>query len=301
MRKILVLGGNGFLGRNLCTYLADKGEKVYSFDMSLPKERDARIEYIDGDFFDDYTLEKIVKGMDVIFHAICTLNPGNSNAKCIVGYERDFVQTAKLCYYIKDTDCRMIFFSSGGTVYGNQEVQPILETAVPVPINHYGNLKLCVENTIRTFNFQMKKNMLVARISNPYGPGQDYHKGVGFIDAAIKRALSGETIEVWGDGTVVRDYIYIDDLCKMLYALIDYHGEYEVFNLSSNTGVSQNDILEILKGIIPDMKVAYAPGRSVDAKKIILDNTRIHSICDMKMMPIEEGIRKYYEYIKQGK
>ena len=114
MRKILVLGGNGFLGRNLCTYLADKGEKVYSFDMSLPKERDARIEYIDGDFFDDYTLEKIVKGMDVIFHAICTLNPGNSNAKCIVGYERDFVQTAKLCYYIKDTDCRMIFFSSGG-------------------------------------------------------------------------------------------------------------------------------------------------------------------------------------------
>jgi len=301
MRKILVLGGNGFLGKNLCTYLADRGEKVYSFDMSLPKERDARIEYIDGDFFDDYTLEKIVKGMDVIFHAICTLNPGNSNAKCIVGYERDFVQTAKLCYSIKDTDCRMIFFSSGGTVYGNQEVQPILETAVPVPINHYGNLKLCIENTIRTFNFQMKKNMLVARISNPYGPGQDYHKGVGFIDAAIKRALSGETIEVWGDGTVVRDYIYIDDLCKMLYALIDYHGDYEVFNLSSNTGVSQNDILEILKNILPDMKVSYAPGRSVDAKKIILDNTRIHSICDMKMVPIEEGIRKYYEYIKQGK
>lgn len=301
MRKILVLGGNGFLGKNLCTYLADRGEKVYSFDMSLPKERDARIEYIDGDFFDDYTLEKIIKGMDVIFHAICTLNPGNSNAKCIVGYERDFVQTAKLCYYIKDTDCRMIFFSSGGTVYGNQEIQPILETAVPVPINHYGNLKLCIENTIRTFNFQMKKNMLVARISNPYGPGQDYHKGVGFIDAAIKRALSGETIEVWGDGTVVRDYIYIDDLCKMLYALIDYHGEYEVFNLSSNTGVSQNDILEILKDILPDMKVSYAPGRSVDAKKIILDNTRIHSICDMKMVPIEEGIRKYYEYIKQGK
>ena len=296
-----MLGGNGFLGKNLCTYLADKGEKVYSFDMSLPKERDARIEYIDGDFFDDYTLEKIVQGMDVIFHAICTLNPGNSNAKCIVGYERDFVQTAKLCYYIKDTDCRMIFFSSGGTVYGNQEVQPIVETAVPVPINHYGNLKLCVENTIRTFNFQMKKNMLVARISNPYGPGQDYHKGVGFIDAAIKRALSGETIEVWGDGTVVRDYIYIDDLCKMLYALIDYHGEYEVFNLSSNTGVSQNDILEILKGILPDMKVSYAPGRSVDAKKIILDNTRIRSVCDMKMVSIEDGIRKYCEYIKQEK
>lgn len=300
MRKILVLGGNGFLGRNLCTYLADKGEEVYSFDMTTPEQRDGRIKYICGDFFDDYTLEKLVKGMDVVYHAICTLNPGNSNDKCIVGYERDFVQTAKLCYYLKDTDCRMIFFSSGGTVYGNQEKQPILEDAVPVPINHYGNLKLCIENTIRTFNFQMKKNMLVARISNPYGPGQDYHKGVGFIDAALKHAIAGETIEIWGDGSVVRDYIYIDDLCRMLYALIDYHGEIEVFNLSSNTGVSQNDIVEILKGIVPEVKVEYKPGRSVDAKKVILDNSRIHTICDMQMVSIEEGVKKYYEYIKEN-
>jgi len=299
MRKILVLGGNGFLGKNLCSYLADKGEEVHSFDMSLPECGDERITYHAGDFFDDYTLKEVVEGMDVIYHAICTLNPGNSNEKCILGYERDFVQTAKLCSYIKDTNCRMIFFSSGGTVYGNQEYQPISEDAVPVPINHYGNLKLCIENTIRTFNFQMKKNMLVARISNPYGPGQDYHKGVGFIDAAIKRAISGETIEIWGDGTVVRDYIYIDDLCRMLYALIDYHGEIEVFNLSSNTGISQNDIVEILKEILPDVKVAYKPARSVDAKKIILDNSRIHSICNIEMMPIETGIKKYYEYIKQ--
>ncbi len=299
MRKILVLGGNGFLGKNLCTYLADNGEKVYSFDMALPEKADKRIEYIAGDFFDDYTLEKIVKGMDVVYHAICTLNPGNSNDKCIVGYERDFVQTAKLCYYLKDTECRMIFFSSGGTVYGNQEIQPISEDAIPVPINHYGNLKLCIENTIRTFNFQMKKNMLVARISNPYGPGQDYHKGVGFIDAAIKRAIAGDTIEIWGDGSVVRDYIYIDDLCKMLYALSDYHGDIEVFNLSSNTGVSQNDIVEILKGLVPEVNVVYKPGRSVDAKKIILDNSRIHTICDFQMVSIEEGIGNYYKYIKE--
>ena len=194
----------------------------------------------------------------------------------------------------------MIFFSSGGTVYGNQEVQPITEDAVPVPINHYGNLKLCIENTMRTFNFQMKKNMLIARISNPYGPGQDYHKGVGFIDAAIKHTIAGETIEIWGDGNVVRDYIYIDDLCRMLYALIEYHGDTEVFNLSSNTGVSQNDIVDILKQIDPAVKVAYKPGRSVDAKKIILDNSRIHSICDFEMVSIEEGIKRYYDYIKQG-
>ena len=274
-----------------------KGEEVYSFDMALPEKEEEGIKYISGDFFDDYTLEKVVEGMDIVFHAICTLNPGNSNEKCLMGYERDFVQTAKLCYLLKDTNCRLIFLSSGGTVYGNQELQPIREDAVPVPINHYGNLKLCIENTIRTFNFQSKRNMLVARISNPYGPGQNYLKGVGFIDAALKRAIHGETIEVWGDGEVVRDYIYIDDVCRMLYDLVYYHGKYEVFNLSSNTGTSQNDVLNIIKEIIPEVDIKYTTARSVDAKKIILDNTRIMEQDTFELVHVKEGIRNYYNYI----
>lgn len=297
MKKILVLGGNGFIGRNLCEYMAQKGEMVYSFDMALPEIKKEGIKYISGDFFDDYTLEKVISGMDIVFHAICTLNPGNSNDKCLMGYERDFVQTAKLCYLLKDTNCRLIFLSSGGTVYGNQKLQPIREDAVPVPINHYGNLKLCIENTIRTFNFQSKRNMLVARISNPYGPGQNYLKGVGFIDAALKRAIHGETIEVWGNGDVIRDYIYIDDVCRMLYDLVHYHGKYEVFNLSSNTGTSQNDVLNIIKDIIPDVSIKYADARSVDAKKIILDNTRIMEQDEFALVHVKDGIRNYYNYI----
>lgn len=297
MRKILVLGGNGFIGRNLCTLMADAGEEVYSFDMSLPENRDSRIKYLSGDFFDDYTLQSVLDGMDVVYHAICTLNPGNSNDKCLMGYERDFVQTAKLCSMIKNSDCRLIFLSSGGTVYGNQEIQPIKEDAVPIPINHYGNLKLCIENTIRTFNFQSKTNMLVARISNPYGPGQDYHKGVGFIDAALKRAIHKETIEVWGDGNIVRDYIYIDDVCRMLYRLASYDGSVEVFNLSSNVGTSQNDVLDIIKQIVPDVDIKYTTGRSVDAGKIILSNERIMKLVDFNLVEVSTGIRNYYDYI----
>lgn len=299
MRKILVLGGNGFIGKNLCEYLANKGEKVYSFDMTLPKELCEGIEYLTGDFFDDYTLESILADKDVIYHAICTLNPGNSNEKYIMGYERDFVQTVKLCSYIKERESQLIFLSSGGTVYGNQKIQPILETAMPTPINHYGNLKLCIENTIRTFNFQTKKHMLVARISNPYGPGQDYHKGVGFIDAAIKRAINHEVIEIWGDGNTVRDYIYIDDVCDMLYTLMDYQGEYEVFNLSSNKGTTQNEIIEEIKRLKTDVEVVYEPARNVDAKQIVLDNSRILAITQKELVGLEEGIKKYYQYIKR--
>lgn len=299
MKKILVLGGNGFIGKNLCNFLAEENEKVISFDMMIPLEKNPKVEYVSGDFFDDYTLQKVIKDVDVIYHAICTLNPGNSNDKYIMGYERDFVQTVKLCSFIKDTDCRLIFLSSGGTVYGNQKIQPICETAVPIPINHYGNLKLCIENTIRTFNFQNKKNMLVARISNPYGPGQDYHKGVGFIDAAIKRSLNKESIEIWGDGNVIRDYIYIDDVCKMLSALRNYEGTYEVFNLSSNTGTSQKEIIEAICQLDASVDVVYKPARNVDASKIILDNTRILEITNLSLMKLDDGIKNYYNYVKK--
>lgn len=299
-KKILVLGGNGFIGSNLCAYLADMGEEVYSFDMTRPKKTSQGVIYLEGDFFDDYTLAQVVKDKDVIYHAICTINPGNSNEKYIMGYERDFVQTVKLCSFIKDTDSRLIFLSSGGTIYGNQDVLPIRETAVPVPINHYGNLKLCIENTIRTFNFQTKKNMLVARISNPYGPGQDYHKGVGFIDAAVKRAIRGEAVEIWGDGSVVRDYIYITDVCRMLYALIGYQGEDEVFNLSSNTGTSQNEVLEAIRRLEPGLETVYLPSRNVDAHKIILDNTRILALTGDPLVTLGEGISNYYQYVRNS-
>ena len=126
-------------------------------------------------------------------------------------------------------------------MHGNQEIQPIVEDALPRPINHYGNVKLCIENTIRTFNYQAHTKILIARISNPYGPGQDFNKGVGFIDAAIKKTIRGEKIEIWGDGNNVRDYIYIDDVCRMLISLFNYQGNYDTFNISSNTGTSQRD------------------------------------------------------------
>ena len=298
MKKILVLGGNGFIGRNLCKQLLSEGEYVISFDMTNPKDAVEGIHYISGDFFDDYTLKNLLEDVDVVYHAISTLNPGNSNEKYIMGYERDFVQTVKLCSMLKEVDCKLIFLSSGGTVYGNQEIQPIPENAVPVPINHYGNLKLCIENTIRTFNFQNAKRMLVARISNPYGPGQDYHKGVGFIDAAVKKTLNHEPIEIWGDGHVVRDYIYIDDVCKMLAALRNYEGKYEVFNLSSGVGTDQNEIIEELQKIDSAIEVIYKPARNVDANKIILNNSRIMETVNLQLVDIKDGIRSYYEYVK---
>lgn len=298
MNKVLVIGGNGFIGTNLVKYLADVGNEVYSFDIAEPKIKDARINYIQGDFFDDTVLSKVIKGMDIIYHALSTINPGNSNEKYMMGYNRDFIQTVKLFSMLQNTDTKLVFLSSGGTVYGNQELQPIKEDAVARPINHYGNVKLCIENTLRVFDIQAKSKMRIARISNPYGPGQDSNKGVGFIDAVIRKTLSNETVEIWGDGEVVRDYIYIDDVCKMLWAIANYEGSEIVFNVSSCVGTSQNEIVKIVKDLDSNVRFEYKPGRSVDAKKMILDNSRIKTFYEDSLVEVKEGIARYYEYQK---
>lgn len=300
VKNALIIGGNGFIGSNLGRILSDRDFKVTSFDIARPPVEDSRIEYVMGDFFDDNVLAEIIKGRDVIYHALSTLNPGNSNDKYMMGYGRDFLQTVKLFDMLKDTDTKLIFLSSGGTVYGNQEVQPIEEEATAAPINHYGNVKLCIENTLKVFDIQAKSKMIIARISNPYGPGQDHKKGVGFIDAVIRRTLAGEPVEVWGDGENVRDYIYIDDVCNMLGNLASYEGTQTTFNISSNEGTSMKRILEIVKSIDDSVRVEYKPARSVDVRRIVLDNSRIMSVCPIKLVGLEEGIKSVYKWIAEN-
>lgn len=127
---------------------------------------------------------------------------------------------------------------------------------------------------------------------------QDFTKGVGFIDAVVKKALSNDTIEVWGDGEVIRDYIYIDDVCKMLYALAQYEGDEVIFNISSGTGTSQNEIIKIVERLNKNTHCIYKEGRSVDAKSIILDNSKIREIFKDEILGIEEGISNYYNFLK---
>ena len=192
----------------------------------------------------------------------------------------------------------MIFLSSGGTVYGNQEVQPITEEAMTHPINHYGNLKLCIENTMRTFNCQENTKIIIARIANPYGIGQDFKKGVGFIDAVLKKGISDETIEIFGEGDIIRDYIYIDDVCKMLIALIPYTGLYEVLNISSGIGYSQKEIINFAREWIPNLKISFQNPRTIDVKKIVLDNSRIKHIYNSDLIPLHKGMEIYFRYLK---
>lgn len=295
----MVLGGNGFIGKNLCNFLQRQGEDVTSFDKELPLEQKKGITYIEGDFFEDVGLREILEEHTIIYHAISTVNPGNSNETYMQGYAKDFIQTIKMCSWIKDRDKKVIFLSSGGTIYGNQATQPIKEDALPQPINHYGNIKLCVENTLRILHIQNKIHISIARISNPYGPEQDYTKGVGFVDAVLKRSIQKKKIEIWGDGETIRDYIYIDDVIKFLYYLSFDNQEDMIYNISSGIGISQNQIIDMVRKLGIAVEVEYKRKRSVDVEKIILDNSKIQKQCKMELLPFSDGIERYYQYLME--
>ena len=298
-KKILILGGAGFLGSNLCCYLRNQGYGVCCFDVEYPAQRQKGIHYIKGDFFNDGELEDAVSDKECIIHAISTVNPGNSNELYMRGYGKDLLQTIRLCEMLAEKKIKMIFISSGGTVYGNHVKQPIDENVLPSPINHYGNIKLSIENAMRTFNIQMNTKFLIARVSNPYGQGQDFHKGVGFVDAVLKNTLEGNPVEIWGDGENVRDYVYISDVCEMMGCMVEYQGEEDTFNICSGTGVSQNEVIRIIRrmGLNPD--VIYMKKRSVDVRKIILSNKKISSIWKKGPINLEEGIGIYRRYVEE--
>jgi len=295
--NILILGGNGFIGKNMGKYLSKRGYYVTSFDISQPESIEDNIQYVKGDFFNIKDLNSIVENKDIVIHAISTINPGNSNMKYMQGYTGDFIQSIKLAELSLIYKFKLIYLSSGGTVYGNQEKMPILEDTLPLPVNHYGNLKLCVENTFRTFNIQTGSVIKIVRIANPYGPGQDYLKGVGFIDAALKKALNNEKISIFGDGSVIRDYIYIDDVCKMLEQVILYSGGIDVFNIGTGIGTSQKEIISIIENLFNIISVEYLPARTIDVPKIVLDNSRICKLYDGECIDIRNGIYKYYSYM----
>lgn len=297
-KRILVLGGAGFLGSNLCSYLVKKDYEVYAYDLSQSLKQE-EVHFIEGNFFDDRTLERAVKGMDCVVHAVSVVNPGNSNEAYMHGYSRELVQSVKLCSMLALTHTKMIFLSSGGTVYGNHKKQPIDEMVLPCPMNHYGNIKLCIENTMRTFNYQMSTRFLIARISNPYGPGQDFHKGVGFIDAVLKNTIQGMPVEIWGDGENVRDYVYIDDVCEMLECLIQYIGDEDTFNICSGKGYTQNAVIGILREMELCPEVVYKERRSVDVRKIVLNNGRIHKLWKEEPIDLKNGMKQYYQYLKE--
>lgn len=276
--KTLVIGGNGFIGCHLVDQLLLAGHSVRVFDRYPSRFRDPlpKVEYCVGDLGNHGELAEAVKGVDWVFHLAYTTVPQTSNDDPVYDIRSNIADSVNLLQECKKSDVKkIVFISSGGTIYGVPKNIPIAEDHTTEPICSYGISKLAIEKYLYLFYSQWGLDYVVLRLSNPYGVLQNPHAKQGVIGVFLGAASEGKPINIFGDGETVRDYIYVTDAARALVKSAEYKagpGDPRVFNIGAGRGYSLNEIVaEIKKNIDRPVNVNYAPGRSVDVPSNVLD------------------------------
>ncbi|HTN20545.1 MAG TPA: NAD-dependent epimerase/dehydratase family protein [Pelobium sp.] len=300
-KKILLIGGYGFLGCNILKWaddnLVDIDFTVLSSIRTITNHEKFSCvkEEFFGDFGDDLFLKNVFLNneYDYVFHCLTATTPVNSNTAIVRDIECNLINTIRLLEIIKNTNAILVFFSSGGAIYGNSEAIKHKVDDTPRPISSYGIVKNTIEHYIRMFNNLYGLRYLILRISNPYGY---FHKSKtqGLINVAIAKCLKNEPIEIWGDGENVKDYIFSQDIPPIIFSLLREKIINTTLNIGSGEGTSINLILSLIKKIHPTLQVVYRESKSHDVKDFILD---INPLKDFKpATPLVTGIVNTYEW-----
>lgn len=272
--RCVVLGGGGFIGTNLCMKLAGRVDALSAFGrrQSFPEEL-KEIDWKPGCFTDPSGLAAAVAGCDVVFHLIATTTPASANADIVADLQANVAGTLRLLEVCRaERVRRVVFVSSGGTVYGIPKQIPTPETAACSPITAYGISKLAIERYLALYEHFYGLEYRVLRVANPYGPFQTAVKNQGVVAAFLRRAVAGKPIEMWGDGSVVRDYLYIDDVVEALELAALHDGPSRVFNIGSGQGRTLLDIVAAIEQVLgKKIPVHQHQGRTVDVPRSILD------------------------------
>jgi UDP-glucose 4-epimerase len=282
--RILVMGGLGFIGSHLSRALLREGYRVRIFDKlygsrNLIADIIGDIEVEEGDAERPEDVLRSLKDIDVAIDFIHTTVPGASMNDPSYDVQTNVVAHASWLSLLHKTELRrIIYISSGGTVYGVPQRNPIGEDHPTNPISSYGITKLAIEKYFAMYATINGIEYRIGRPANVYGEGQHLHIGQGVVGVFLDRCLKGEPIEIWGDGTVSRDYIYVSDMVRGIMKLIDHRGDGRVFNVSSGMGHSLNDIIAIIQDELKiPVRVTYAMARKFDVPLNVLDNSRLRS------------------------
>jgi UDP-glucose 4-epimerase len=276
----VVLGGSGFLGQRLCRSLVGAGFRVRSVSRSgPPKGRPEtwwpEVEWIAAPLGTESSA-RTLQHADSVFHLASTTLPSTSDADMAYDLESNLVATVRMLEAAAASRVRrMVFVSSGGTVYGIARQNPIPESHPTDPICSYGIHKLTIEKYLQLFRSKNRLDSIVLRVSNIYGESQDCTRPLGAVAHFTSRAVNGIPIEIWGDGTTTRDYIYVDDVVDALAKSISYEGAERLFNIGSGRGVSLNQLVEMLQQrLSKPVTVNYRSRRGCDVVENVLDISR---------------------------
>jgi len=304
MENILLLGGNGFIGKNI----VDKFLGSESLIVLLNRKQDpldsnlllnCNVKVVEGELSDIELIKEtiVIHKIDIVIHLVSSLIPSSN----LDDFHDDLVSvvfpTFKLIDFLDKNRVKFVFFSSGGTIYGNSN-RPLQEIHKLSPINYYGYSKLMIERYIQFKSRTGKLIFLIIRPSNVFGKHQKINTKQGFIAVATRRILEGNVIDIWGDGKTVRDYINISDVVDALDELLKINLCNEVINIGSGKGT---DLLEIVsiseKCVNKKAKIVYREKRTVDVDYMVLNIDKIKSMVSFNPRPVEDGIKMFIETV----
>ncbi|MGV3583206.1 MAG: NAD-dependent epimerase/dehydratase family protein [Methylophilus sp.] len=299
--KIIVLGGNGFIGSYIVDRLVAANHELVVYGRSVNETiKNPAVRYVQGDFSDSVKLSEAITGSDVIVHAISSTVPSTSNLDPIADIQQNLVSTVRLLQLMAQSDVkRLVYLSSGGTVYGKPNQLPVPETHALNPICSYGVVKVAIENYIEMYHELYGIQPIIIRASNPYGDRQS-HSGVqGALSTFLYNNLHHKNITIWGDGETRRGYVYIDDLVDFCELAIE-SSEIGTFNVVADKNHSLNELIQMIEKVTGiQSHVIYKEGRAFDIKEMHLDITKARSTFDWApKYSVPEGIKAFYEGIQ---
>lgn len=297
--RVLITGGAGFIGSSIVDHLKNFRMDIVVADSRRRLERSeflsaGNVTVVDCEWPDVPDFDSLGK-FDYIIHLAWSTNPASSMGCISEDASTNILGTIGLLEnLVKMPKSRLIFFSSGGTVYGNTNGGAITELEPTNPISAYGISKLACEKYINLYSRLKNTSSVILRLGNPYGAYQLKGTPVGAISSFVNKISNNNTIQVYGDGENVRDFIHIDDVCRAVISCMAIKEAEGVYNLGSGVGFSINNLLEIISETLTfPIKVEYLPDRRVDVREVVLDVGKIKSQLNFEcLIPLDEGVKQ---------
>ena len=305
----MLLGAAGFIGTNLTIELAKKTEdeitlvdRSKAFFKPIVSMDLKNVHILEADLTVDMDFDSILKDQEVVYHLVSTTVPTTSNQHISQELVSNVIFSANLfeaC--IRCSVKKVVFISSGGTVYGKEVDCPLKEKTATNPISSYGVQKITIEKLLYLYRYMYGLDYRIIRLANPYGPYQRPNGVLGAVTTFTYKALKGDEITVYGDGSVVRDFIYIDDAIRAIMKIVQGENRHRTFNLGCGYGTSIKQVLKTIEEALGiKLNVSYLEGRKVDVPVNYLDISRYEKYYGaLNPISLEDGIRKTADFMKK--
>lgn len=296
---VLVVGA-GFLGSHIAGAFEATGAPTTVLTRSEPsravRRRLGRSHVVVGEASDPRLLVDALDGVDRVVWAAGGMLPADSAGDPAGDAAQSLLPLLHTLEAVRAASGTSItFLSSGGTVYGDPAVLPVPETHPLAPRSPYGAAKAAAEHYLGVFRHLHGVTTLVLRCSNIYGPGQPSDRSQGLVAAALARARAGRAIPVYGDGTSLRDYLYVDDAVRVIVALAGRTDVPDVLNVGSGEGASVLQVLETIVRVTGlDVRPDLRPARGTDIARVVLDISRLRATMPFSPMSLADGVGRTY-------